>query len=198
MKNEATINISEATAKELVEFHNTNIIDLPVNAKRNPVKKFADRKSAEKRIQALLIDLDMLRMFDEVICPHCGTHLENGVVSDEGNGGYEVNGEFVKLEKEHCCLACGEEFGEEIGKSRTVNNSAGIAKSWENPEVAAKRAQRSGVEVDGEYYGSVRKAYIALGLDLKDHIQFRMLLKENGKAKVDGRKWKIVPINYDK
>lgn len=148
------INISEATTKELVEFHNAELVNLPADSKirKQPVKKFTDRKTAEKRVAALVEEINAAIESDEV----------------------------------------------EPVAGRAVNNSAGIAKSWEDPKVAAKRAQRSGVEVDGEYYGSVHKAYIALGLDLKDHIQFRMLLKENGKAKVEGRKWKIVPINYDK
>lgn len=195
MKNEATINIKEATTSELVEFYNANLKELPVSAKKNPVKKFADRKTAEKRVAVLVEDLELIDSCGEVNCPNCGIHLGNGWSVD----GTEVNGETLRhKEFEFVCLGCGDEFGPEVEAKRAVNNSAGIAKSWENPEVAAKRVQRSAVEVDGVYYGSVKKAYIDLDLDLKDHIQFRMLLKENGKAKVEGRKWKIIPLNYDK
>src|SRR5690606_23072555 len=56
-----------------------------------------------------------------------------------------------------------------------------IAASWLNSEVAAKRKQRSAVMVDGVEYNSVRAAYLALNLPLKDHIAVRMHLKEAGK-----------------
>lgn len=71
-----------------------------------------------------------------------------------------------------------------------------VASSWEDDDVRAKRAQRSAVEVDGERYGSVKKAYEALGLPLAGHVKFRQELKEKGKLQRDGRKWKIVPLNY--
>ena len=46
-----------------------------------------------------------------VNCPHCGTHLSNGV----GYHGQEVNGKTVKHDAfEWGCLACGEEFGPAI------------------------------------------------------------------------------------
>ncbi|AUR88740.1 hypothetical protein NVP2117O_62 [Vibrio phage 2.117.O._10N.261.45.E9] len=44
-------------------------------------------------------------------CPHCGTHLSNGHQTPEGladaGNGVEISHEFL-------CLACGEEFGEEV------------------------------------------------------------------------------------
>lgn len=46
-----------------------------------------------------------------VNCPHCGTHLSNGV----GYHGQEVNGKTIKHDAfEWECLACGEEFGPAI------------------------------------------------------------------------------------
>lgn len=72
-----------------------------------------------------------------------------------------------------------------------------IARSWLNSEVAAKRKQRSAVMVDGVEYSSVRAAYLALNLPLKDHIAVRMHLKEAGKPVImDGREWVIIPKNY--
>lgn len=65
-----------------------------------------------------------------------------------------------------------------------ADRSAAIAASWLRPEVAAKRIERTGVKVGGEIYGSVRKAFVALGLSLGTHIRFRMALKasESGSA----------------
>ena len=188
--------IKSAKTAALVSFYNDNCSKID----RNPVKKFVNRVTAEKRVASLIEDLEYIGTFGTCDCPNCGTHLSNGVVSDEGNGGHEVNGEFIKLTREHVCLACGEEFGDEIAapKKRGGNNSAGIAASWLKPEVAAKRAQRSAVEVDEVYYSSVPAAFRELGLPMKTCIAFRMHLKEVKETSVDGRSWKIVPLNYDK
>ncbi|WVW37792.1 hypothetical protein Gekk315_00080 [Aeromonas phage Gekk3-15] len=66
----------------------------------------------------------------------------------------------------------------EAKQSRTA--AEGIAASWKNPEVAAKRLTRNSVVVDGVEYKSVRAAFFALGLDDAKHIKFRMELKANG------------------
>ena len=75
--------------------------------------------------------------------------------------------------------------------------SEGVAASWKDPAIAAKRAERSAVEVDGVNYRSVRAAYRSLGLDERAHIPFRIALKKAGTLTAGGRKWKIVPLNYD-
>jgi len=77
-----------------------------------------------------------------------------------------------------------------------ANRAAGIAKSWTDEKVKAKRRQRSAVEVDGVQYRSVKKAFDALGLPLKEHISFRIALKEAGETRCYDRNWKIVPLNY--
>lgn len=63
----------------------------------------------------------------------------------------------------------------------------GIAESWNNPEVAAKRLTRNKVVVDGEEFGSFRKAWAACGFDDKDHIKFRLVMKAEGKVEVSGK-----------
>lgn len=126
------INVTEATMKELVEFHNVN--------SEKPVKKFADRVSAERRVTELIEKLN--------------------------------------------------------AKPEPKSRSDGIRESWKNPDIAAKRAQRSGVSVDGVEHKSVRAAFDALGINQKHRIQFRMLLKEKGSMKEEGRLWKVIPRNY--
>ena len=192
-----TINTKDAATKDLVEFYNTNLKELPVGDKRNPIKKFASRKVAVNRVEDLIADMDVVRMFDEIRCPHCDVHLSNGAIEHEIT---ENEDGPIALDKfQFYCMACGEEFGPEIeadAAPKHTNNAEGVAKSWLDPEVAAKRAQRSGVEVDGVYFGSVGKAYAALRIPKADLISFRMHLKEVGATKVDGRAWKIVPLNY--
>lgn len=48
-----------------------------------------------------------------------------------------------------------------------------VRKTWDDPEVRRKRGIRRACEVDGVYYSSVRNAFVALDLPLKDHIPFR-------------------------
>jgi hypothetical protein len=62
-----------------------------------------------------------------------------------------------------------------------ISRSEAIAKSWTNPETRHKRSLRHPVAVDGVEYTSVRMAFLALNLDLKKHIAFRVGLVEGGK-----------------
>lgn len=61
------------------------------------------------------------------------------------------------------------------GISRT--RSKGISESWNDPEVAAKRAQRHNVKVGKDVYRSVLEAFKKLHLPVSQHIKFRMALK---------------------
>lgn len=194
------------TTGAMVEFYNENISLIPADAigKRKEVKKFADRKTAVARCTTLIRELDLIEAYGEVNCPHCGINLDNGV----GAHGDEVNGEIQKHETHiHACLGCGEEFGPLIDSKKTPKTSAtrseGIARSWADPKVAAKRSERHGVEVkvkgeDKMYFGSVRKAYLELGLPLSGHIKFRIHLKEKKTLKENGRTWKVVPLKAKK
>jgi len=125
------LNVENATTKELVAYYNEHA--------EKPVKKFADRKTAERRVNELIASMD---------------------------------------------------------KPIAQVRSEAIAKSWEKPEVKAKRRQRSAVKVDGVEYRSVRAAFGALKLPLNEHIAFRMQLKSDGKTKCYDRQWEIIPQNY--
>lgn len=61
-----------------------------------------------------------------------------------------------------------------------ADRSAAIAKSWEDPAVAAKRAERNSVKAGNKVYRSVKQAFEDLGLPLQKHIKFRMELKSVG------------------
>jgi len=91
-------------------------------------------------------------------------------------------------------LATEEEGGEGNGAGESGKRSAGIALSWQDPAVRAARSERSSVTVDGVPYKSCPAAFRALGIDLKGCIQFRGILKANGKeTDSEGRKWVNVP-----
>ena len=145
------MNFQTATMSELVNWYN-------LRAER-PVKRFSDRRTAERRCAELAAELaapqliahvepetetevtenpykegttsaalfDALKAHEATKgadvqgyrfhclthCPHCGTHLDNGV----GEHMQEVNGTYVKHDRfQYECLACGEEFGPEIQK----------------------------------------------------------------------------------
>lgn len=127
------MNFQTATMQELVSYYN-------LRAER-PVKRFADRKTAERRCEQLAAELAAPQLIAQVEpetdpsegvygyknhghvnCPHCGTHLDNGV----GEHMQEVNGTHVKHDRfQYECLACGEEFGPEIQK-RSVTDKKTI------------------------------------------------------------------------
>lgn len=63
-------------------------------------------------------------------------------------------------------------------KKEATDRSAAIAKTWTDPKVAAKRAERTHVKASGTVYRSVKEAFEQLGLPLSKHIKFRMQLKQ--------------------
>ena len=174
---------------DLVAFYNAN-------SGSKPIKKFADRRTAETRVIALIDSLNALdepsnespipdAKSREEVSSDVKTHKARAVVkkaeptqeeldamSDEE---YEA---FVKSglnDSANCVVQNGT-------PSHRRSNSEGIAKSWDNKEVAQKRLTRNGVMVDGVgEFKSVRVAFAALGLPDSKHIRFRMKLKEAGR-----------------
>lgn len=174
---------------DLVAFYNAN-------SGSKPIKKFADRRTAETRVIALIESLNALDEPSnespipdakprEEVSSDVKTHKARAVVkkaeptqeeldamSDEE---YEA---FVKSglnDSANCVVQNGT-------PSHRRSNSEGIAKSWDNKEVAQKRLTRNGVMVEGVgEFKSVRVAFAALGLPDSKHIRFRMKLKEAGR-----------------
>jgi len=69
--------------------------------------------------------------------------------------------------------------------------SAGVAKSWADPDVRKRRSQRHGVKVAGKEFPSLQAAYREFDIDMKDHREFRMLLKADCSKKIKrhGKTW---------
>ena len=79
----------------------------------------------------------------------------------------------------------------------TARRAVGIARSWNDPKVKAKRSTRHRVRVsngkgDPTEYRSVKQAFDELGLPIKEHIHFRMQLKEAGQLEEYGFTWTLV------
>lgn len=174
---------------DLVAFYNAN-------SGSKPIKKFADRRTAETRVIALIESLNALDEPSnespipdakprEEVSSDVKTHKARAVVKKAEPTQEELDAmtdeeyeAFVKSglnDSANCVVQNGT-------PSHRRSNSEGIAKSWDNKEVAQKRLTRNGVMVEdvGEFK-SVRVAFAALGLPDSKHIRFRMKLKEAGR-----------------
>ncbi len=182
------IDIKSAKTSELVAFFNAHA--------ETPVQRFASRAIAEKRVAALLAAAPAEKPYGEEVsgfkcCPACNIDLHNGI----GQHGDEVNGKKIKHEQfMFACLGCGHEFGPAIPGAHVPDaaRSAGVAKSWLDETVKAARSARHAVTVDGVAYGSVMKAFIALGLPKRKLIRFRGELKKAGEGVFEGHDFKLV------
>ena len=174
---------------DLVAFYNEN-------SGSKPIKKFADRRTAETRVIALIESLNALAEPSnespipdakprEEVSSDVKTHKARAVVKKAEPTQEELDAmtdeeyeAFVKSglnDSANCVVQNGT-------PSHRRSNSEGIAKSWDNKEVAQKRLTRNGVMVEGVgEFKSVRAAFAALGLPDSKHIRFRMKLKEAGR-----------------
>lgn len=174
---------------DLVAFYNAN-------SGSKPIKKFADRRTAETRVIALIESLNALdepsnespipdAKSREEVSSDVKTHKARAVVKKSEPTQEELDAmtdeeyeAFVKSglnDSANCVVQNGT-------PSHRRSNSEGIAKSWDNKEVAQKRLTRNGVMVEGVgEFKSVRVAFAALGLPDSKHIRFRMKLKEAGR-----------------
>lgn len=174
---------------DLVAFYNAN-------SGSKPIKKFADRRTAETRVIALIESLNALdepsnespipdAKSREEVPSDVKTHKARAVVKKAEPTQEELDAmtdeeyeAFVKSglnDSANCVVQNGT-------PSHRRSNSEGIAKSWDNKEVAQKRLTRNAVMVEGVgEFKSVRVAFAALGLPDSKHIRFRMKLKEAGR-----------------
>lgn len=163
----------ELKLKELnnIDFEAMSVTEM---AKWFGVKKFADKKTAVKRCEAYREER-ILEIKAEI------EFIKNG---EQGGDDQEA---AEKSKGESAVKSAGESAGKSAGKKAAVSkkgenignaaNSAGVAASWLDPSVAAKRATRNGVTVNGAEYRSVLAAFTELGLPINKHIVFRGKLK---------------------
>lgn len=183
--------VKAATTKELVMLWNSRNVD-------KPIKKFADRATAEKRIIAMLQE-----MAEAYQASPEGKKVEEASMEAEQPAVHKARRSVAKEESsddgddenvtEEEALAEIRRMREaqatkktSVGKTSGLTLSAAIAKSWERADVAEKRRTRHGVlvQVNGKSneFKSVRSAFAELGLPDEKHIRFRMKLKENHTA----------------
>lgn len=132
--------IATAKTSELVAFFNAHTGGAQV-------KKFADRKTAERRVAALIIEMEAelnpttaaLVAEQPVIgefvnCPHCGTHLGNGVQTYDCLSA-DKHPLAKTMTHEYMCLACNGTFGPEIKRTASKTPSA-VAPATARPAMA--------------------------------------------------------------
>lgn len=182
-----TINVETASTKDLVAFYNANADHFG----KKVVTKFSDRATAELRVRMMVADLEAEESvknktaaavpqsehkgFDYTVdgCPNCkATENQTAAGLDGTKAGDERN----------FCHECSTEYWRDTGKiynapKTSETRSKGISESWNDPEVAAKRAQRHNVKVGKDVYRSVLEAFKKLHLPVSQHIKFRMVLK---------------------
>lgn len=169
-------NIDHMLTRDMVEEYNR------LTAKN--ITKFSSREAGVKQLtkarEAFLANKPVEEdkkeeAFNEIACPKCGETHDQTYAGKEGtaagdrlfchhcNTEYYPNGKIYKQQKD------------------STTRGAAIAESWNNPEVASKRKQRTHVTVNGASYNSVADAFTKLGLPMGQHIKFRMELKAEGK-----------------
>lgn len=224
-----SIQISSASTADLLAFYNAH-------SGAAPVRRFADRKSAEARVSKLVerlaaeqeaaaaaapaapapavrrlpargklakMDREAAKVekaakkycFSTDGCPVCGAtaDITAGRVIEK-NGRQEVI-----REHEGTCHSCGAEFNVNTGKpirapkaTDKASISASISATWADPEVAAKRKERTSVRVDGEaIFSSVAKAFAALNIPSNKVISFRLRLKAEGTGYIGGHRFDV-------
>lgn len=180
--------IASKTA-DLVAFYNAN-------SGSKPIKKFVDRRTAETRVIALIESLNALAepsnespipdaKPQENVSSDVKTHKARALVKKAEPTQEELDAMTDEEYEAFVKSGLNDSADSIVQNDRPAHrrsNSEGIAKSWDNKEVAQKRLTRNGVMVEGVgEFKSVRVAFAALGLPDSKHIRFRMKLKEAGR-----------------
>lgn len=162
--------VSAAKTPELVAFYNANAV--------KQVTKFADRGTAEKRVTQMIVDMVAAAQF----CPFCDTLFNYGHdITYAGTEGTKAGENYFH---HHCGKIFRPDGTAPKGSAPvSTDRSRAIATTWTDPAVAAARAQRHKVVVEGRgEFRSVKAAFLALGLPVSKVIPFRMKLKAKGAA----------------
>jgi hypothetical protein len=189
--------IQAASTAELIAFYNLHNAD-------KPVKKFTNRETAERRVLVLVEELANDEAMETMVEKEAPKHVpiiirapkdavvdhsaSNKLIGDmlarekaEAKSKPEVAAEKKTEEKPE--LVAPVDPAKWATKGR-ASNSAGVAASWADPEVAAARRTRDGVHVviDGEGmdFKSVNEAFHHYRLPVSKHIRFRLKLKSTG------------------
>lgn len=179
-----TIDVAKATTQELIDFHNANA----EKAKVKPVKKFADRKTAEERVTKLLATLNAAPTGDADAPLPADAAPTSSTTKTKGT----TMSKKAKATKAAKPTKSTKKAATPKKKAGTI--SSGVKASWGNKKVATARSIKHKVKVGGEIYRSVAEAFQKLKLDFAKHVKFRAELKQsaNGRATFEGKTFTLV------
>lgn len=165
------IDVANTSLGVLLAFYNTH-------SGKPPVKRFADRKTAERRVNELLGNLPAA---SSVTPPVVNTQQKD-------TAPMATEKKTPKAKKPKAAPKA---------KLTKEQRAKAVSNTWSDPKVAKARAQHHNVSVAGEVYRSVKAAFEALKLPLGRHIPFRALVKANGAATFEHKEkkfnFKLVP-----
>lgn len=147
--------VATASMADLLAFFNSKT--------DKPVKRFADRKTAERRVLALMGD----QPATVVAAPQ--------PVAEPEPAADQPTKDTEDMAKKKAAKAKTPK-----AKKPAADRSKAVAASWADKKVAAARATHNAVKVGGEEYKSTRAAFKALGLPPGRCISFRGKLKASG------------------
>lgn len=165
--------------KKIASMATAELVKLYNSLSDKPVTKFADRKTAEARVEKIV------RNFHSLFCPACGEWHDQTAAGLEGTAAAD----------RFYCHHCDTEYYDNgciYKKPSGIGRGEAIAKTWLNSEVAAKRSQRHAVMANGIEFKSVPAAFKALGLPHAKVIHFRMMLVEQKKASFGAHKFELL------
>ncbi len=188
------INVQTAKTSELLAFYNKHA--------EKPVNKFTNLETARRRVTALIEALEVSNVAhgaaeqaeqaEQAAKVAKQTEKAAKKLAENVDGALPVNPDAQEVEPEKNTKAKpGYEVehgktGDRIVPAARRSNAAGIAASWNDPNVREARLYRQGVVVSingkalGEY-NSTHAAFEALGLPMSKVIRFRMKLKAANK-----------------
>lgn len=179
-----TINVSTAKTSDLLAFYNANA-DKPVN-------KFTNLETARRRVTALIEALEVSsKAHDAAKAATAAAKLAKSAAKDATKLADAVD-KTVAVKTPSAVVDAPTPAPvkqEEAPKPKADaspqarrSNAAGIAASWNDPEVREARLYRQGVVVTvgkrSQEFTSTHAAFDALGLPTSKVIRFRMKLKE--------------------
>jgi len=136
--------VSNSTTSDLIKFYNSH--------SATPVKRFSDRKAAERRVLALIAEIKDKTMQEAEVkssCPESAKTMQEA----------EVKSSYPESAKKAIAAA--------------------VSVSWQNPKTRASRIRRTAVAVEGHgVYKSVFEAFVKIGIPTSRHAGFRAALRE--------------------
>ena len=181
--------ISALTTSELVSLYNEKT--------GKSIKKFSSRAAGEKQVAALFPVAASRNEVAHKIASSALEFAKKSAAEKEAKKSAKAASKPVKAEKPaqavpkaalpsllqqvtaiNSTAPKAEQAATKSKAKEPVDRAAAIAASWKDPEVAAKRSERTHVKAGNKVFRSVREAFTELRLPLSKHIKFRMQLKE--------------------